>query len=56
MIEHQEAAIRKLTFQKIGNEFQKITPPFSYEYDNEGDEEILKKDILKTFYGKCRNL
>lgn len=49
MIEHQEAAIRKLTFQKIGNEFQKITPPFSYEYDNEEEEEILKKIFLKPF-------
>ena len=49
MIEYQEAAIRKLTFQKIGNEFQKITAPFSYEYDNEEEEEILKKIFLKPF-------
>ncbi|MBK9793662.1 MAG: nucleoid-associated protein [Sphingobacteriales bacterium] len=49
MIEYQEAAIRKLTFQKIGNEFQKITAPYSYEYDNEEEEEILKKIFLKPF-------
>jgi len=49
MIEIQEAAIRKLTFQKIGNEFQKPTTPFSYEYDNEEEEEILKKIFLKPF-------
>ena len=49
MIEHQEAAIRKLTFQKIGNEFQKITAPYSHEYDNEEEEEILKKIFLKPF-------
>ncbi len=49
MIEIQEAAIRKLTFQKIGNEFQKPTAPFSYEYDNEEEEEILKKIFLKPF-------
>lgn len=49
MIEIQEASIRKLTFQKIGNEFQKPTTPFSYEYDNEEEEEILKKIFLKPF-------
>ncbi len=49
MIEQQEAAIRKLTFRKIGDEFQKIKPPFSYEYDNEEEEEILKKIFLKPF-------
>jgi len=49
MIEHQEATIRKLTFQKIGDEFQKTVAPFSYEYDNEEEEEILKKIFLKPF-------
>jgi hypothetical protein len=49
MIEYQEATIRKLTFLKIGDEFQKPIQPFSYEYDNDEEEEILKKIFLKPF-------
>jgi hypothetical protein len=49
MIEHQEATLRKLTFQKIGDEFHKSVKPYSYEYDNDEEEEILKKIFLKPF-------
>ncbi|HNE50419.1 MAG TPA: nucleoid-associated protein [Chitinophagales bacterium] len=49
MIEYQEATIRKLSFQTIGEHPAKINPPYIYEYESEEEEEILKKIFLKPF-------
>ena len=49
MIEYQEATVRKLSYQPIGDEINKNKTPFLYEYENEEEEEILKKIFLKPF-------
>ncbi len=49
MIEYQEATIRKLSYQTIGEHASKTNPPFIYEYESEEEEEILKKIFLKPF-------